>query len=121
MYRRWSKRGAARVRGFTLVEVLIVIAIISLMAAVTLPYYLRETPGEAVTRAANDLAQVVRLSRYRAISLKRQVYVDLEAGGKDRFYTAYVNLGDPIDVPAGTPVFPRRYGRSLPDNLPCLN
>lgn len=92
----------SRQRGVTLMEMLIVITIVGLMTAVAVPFYLRETPGEAVTRASHDLAQAIRVARYRAISLNRQVYVDLEAGGKDRFYTAYVNLGDPDDVPTGT-------------------
>ncbi len=92
-----------RWRGFTLVEMLIVLTIVGLMTAVVVPYYLRESPGEHTTRAAYEVAQAMRLARYRAISQNRAVYFDFEAGGKDAFYTAYVNLGNPGEVPTGAP------------------
>ncbi len=89
--------------GFSLVEILIVLTIVGLMTAVTVPFYLRETPGEQTTRAAYDLGRALRLARYRAITMNRQVYFHIEPGGKKAFYTAYVNQGDPGDIPTGKP------------------
>ncbi len=93
----------SRKRGFSLTEMLIVVTMIGLMTAIALPSFLRETPGEQVTRASHEVAQAMRLARFRAVSQNRAVYFDFEPGGKDAFYTAYVNLGDPGDVPTGTP------------------
>jgi prepilin-type N-terminal cleavage/methylation domain-containing protein len=88
--------------GFTLLELMIVITMIGVMTGVSAPYYLKERPARTTSNSAETLAQSMRLARFRAISLNRNVYVHFEPSGQKGFYTAYVNLGDPAKTPAGT-------------------
>jgi hypothetical protein len=44
----------------------------------------------------------MRLARFRAISMNREVYFHFEPGSTKGFATAYANLGSPGDVPTGT-------------------
>lgn len=94
-------RGGRSAAGFTLTELLITVAVLGILTGVSAPYVLRENPA-AASRAADTLAQSMRLARFRAISTDRQVYIHVEPNGIRNFYTAYVNLGDPAVVPTGT-------------------
>lgn len=97
-----SRHRCRRTSGFTLVEVLIVIVLIAVLSAMVAPTLARVTPGELASEGAEELAQAMRLARYRAVAMNRRVYFDLQPSGTPNFYTAYVNLGNPADVPTGT-------------------
>jgi prepilin-type N-terminal cleavage/methylation domain-containing protein len=101
--RKTSRRWYRETDGFTLAEVLIVILMISVLSAIVLPSLARVTPGELASEGVEELAQAMRLARYRAVAMNRRVYFDFQPSGTPNFYTAYVNLGNPSDVPTGTP------------------
>lgn len=91
-----------RTAGLTLAEMMIVLSVVGVLAAISVPYFLRETPAARASAAAEALAHSMRLARFRAITLNRAVYFRLEPSGVADFYTAYAHVG-PIDsVPQGT-------------------
>ena len=117
---RGAPRGVSPCRnrqkgGFTLVEVLIVILIIAVLSAVVAPTLARVSPAELASEGVEELAQAMRLARYRAVAMNRRVYFDFQPSGTPNFYTAYVNLGNPGDVPTGTPA------EISAANIPVLN
>lgn len=83
--------GHAQGRGFTLVELLVVMAIAGLMLAVTPPLISAALPGVELKAAARRTAGALRVTRERAISSGRdQVWqIDIEtqryqmAGGRE--------------------------------------
>jgi Tfp pilus assembly protein FimT len=81
---------------------LLVITLVSILSAVAFPYFLRQSPAARAGRAAEAVANSMRLARFRAISMNREVYFHFEPGSAKNFVTAYVNLGNPGDVPTGT-------------------
>ncbi len=113
--RKTNPRWCRQTGGFTLVEVLIVILMIGVLSALVAPTLARVTPAELASEGAEDLAQAMRLARYRAVAMNRRVYFDFQPSGTPNFYTAYVNLGDPADVPTGTPA------EITAANIPVLN
>ena len=70
-------RGAARARtaGLTLVELLVALAILSLVAAVVAPSFVRHPTGDALTTAAADVQAM--LARARQTALTRGIVVTL--------------------------------------------
>ncbi len=88
--------------GYSLFEMLLVVAVVSVLSAITVPYFLRESPTARAGRAAEAIANSMRLARFRAISMNRDVYFHFEPGPTKNFVTAYANLGNPGDVPTGT-------------------
>lgn len=103
MFGPWHDAERKRVGGgYSLLEMLLVVTVVSILSAVTFPYFLRESPAAAAGRAAEALANSMRLARFRAISMNREVYFHFEPGSAKNFVTAYANLGNPGDVPTGT-------------------
>jgi prepilin-type N-terminal cleavage/methylation domain-containing protein len=98
-----ARRVAGRARcGFTLIELMVVVTVLGILTGVSAPYMLREKPSVQAGKSAETLAQALRLARFRAISMNRDVYVRFQPSGIANFYTAYVNLGDPAVAPSGT-------------------
>lgn len=89
-------------RGFSVVEVLIVITMIGILTGISAPYVIKDSPSVKAGSAAETLAQAMRLARFRAVAMNREVYFQFQPNGAANFYTAYANLGDPASTPTGT-------------------
>lgn len=96
------RRASVGSAGFTLIELLTVVLLIGILATVSLPYLSREDAHTATSGAAERVALTLRQARFRAISLRKPVYVHFEPDGVEDYYTAYVDLDDPSTVPTGT-------------------
>ena len=77
-------------QGFTLIEMVIVLMIFGLMAAVTIPRAMRVSPRQQVHQAARQVMRDLEASRMRAISAKRVVRMSFYAS-KD-FYAAFMDV-----------------------------
>lgn len=79
----------AKERGFTIIEMVVVILMLGVVAAIVLPRSLKSTPTQEVDRAARQLTQDLELVRMRAIAAKRVARLEVDAD-KD-FYTAFMD------------------------------
>ncbi len=71
----------SRKRGFTLLELLVVLLIVSLLVAVVPPLFSGAVPGARLKAAAHDLGAALRLARNQSITrdMETQVHLNLEA------------------------------------------
>ncbi len=79
---------ARRRRGFTLVELMITIAVIGILGLVVTPGILKTIPAYRVNRAAKALATEMNLARMRAIA-KNHTHHVVFAGGTTQTITVY--------------------------------
>ncbi len=63
-------------QGFTLMELVIVIAITCLMAAITIPAYLSWKPGYVFRGAVSQLKQDINRAKLRAVEIRRQSRIE---------------------------------------------
>ena len=75
--------------GFTLMELMIVIAIIAILAAVVIPNFIGWLPERRLDAGAQEILQGLQKSRSRAIMLNRNVIVTFDAGTDS--FTAFVD------------------------------
>jgi general secretion pathway protein H len=73
--------GGERKRGFTLLELLVVLLIVSLLLALVPPLFSGAVPGAKLKAAARDLAVALRLARNQSIThnVETQVHLNLES------------------------------------------
>jgi prepilin-type N-terminal cleavage/methylation domain-containing protein len=112
MFRKLTTKRA----GFTLVEIMIVVAIIALLAAIAVPGFLRARKRSQASKVLNDL---------RLISSAMDQYA-IEAGKKSSDpidvtdWTKYIKKGTQLEV-TGADLFGELYGLQTVDSLPHVS
>jgi prepilin-type N-terminal cleavage/methylation domain-containing protein len=92
-----SRAEKNRLSGFTMIELMIIIVIIGIAAAMAVPSFFRSMPRIETRSAARGILNYVRLARSRAVSERCQfgVYIDVNGG-------QYVLFKDTINPPQET-------------------
>ncbi len=79
-------RGQSRA-GFTLVELMVVVAVIAILAAMSTPTLTRSMRRADARNSANEMAQLLRTARTQAMSRGEIVLLRLDAGSATAFAT----------------------------------
>jgi general secretion pathway protein H len=77
-YRHAQRRG----RGFTLLEILVVLTLIGLIAAVTIPTFSGGVSTTALKSAAREIAAGLRLARGQAIAQRTEATLELDVAAR---------------------------------------
>ena len=105
-----KKRG-----GFTLVEIMIVVAIIALLAAIAVPGFLRARKRSQATRILNDLRMIDSAVDQYAIETNRKT---ADAVGTTD-WTSYLKSGTVL-YNTGADLLGNAYGGQVVDTLPSV-
>jgi prepilin-type N-terminal cleavage/methylation domain-containing protein len=103
-----KKRG-----GFTLVEIMIVVAIIALLAAIAVPGFLRARKRSQATRILNDLRMIDSAVDQYAIETNRTTGFTVNVND----WTAYLKSGTML-YNTGNDLLGNVYGAQVVDTLP---
>jgi len=106
-------RTSRRKRGFTLVEIMIVVAIIALLAAIAVPGFLRARKRAQASRILNDLRLIDSAVDQYAIETNRST--GSTVGVTD--WTNYLKKGSVL-YNTGADLFGNAYGPQTVDSLP---
>ncbi len=102
-----------RRQGFTLVEIMIVVAIIALLASIAVPGFLRARKRSQASRIINDLRLIDSAIDQYAIENNKKTGDSV--GTAD--WTAYMKRGSTLYM-TGKDLFGNGYGPQSVDNLP---
>ena len=105
-----SKRG-----GFTLVEIMIVVAIIALLAAIAVPGFLRARKRSQATRILNDLRMIDSAVDQYAIETNRSTGNPVKVTD----WTNYLKRGSVL-YNTGNDLLGNAYGDQVVDSLPAV-
>jgi prepilin-type N-terminal cleavage/methylation domain-containing protein len=100
-------------KGFTLVEIMIVVAIIALLAAIAVPGFLRARKRSQASRILNDLRMIDSALDQYAIETNKKS--NDPVGTAD--WTTYVKKGSPL-YNTGSSLFGTSYGPQTVDLIP---
>lgn len=70
-----------RVKGFTLIELMVTIAVAAILIGIALPSFQTVSRNNAVRATTNDLISTINLARQQSLSMRTQVEVAPIAGG----------------------------------------
>jgi prepilin-type N-terminal cleavage/methylation domain-containing protein len=99
--------------GFTLVEIMIVVAIIALLAAIAVPGFLRARKRSQASRVLNDLRLIDSAVDQYAIENNKASGVAVNVSDWTKYLKAGTNL-----FTTGADIFGRTYGNQSVDSLP---
>jgi len=102
--------------GFTLVEIMIVVAIIALLAAIAVPGFLRARKRSQASRIVNDLRLIDAAVDQYAIETNK--VTGAAVGTAD--WTNYLKKGSAL-YNTGKDLFGNPYGQQTVDSLPKVN
>src|ERR1700686_2975377 len=102
-------------RGFTLVEIMIVVAIIALLAAIAVPGFLRARKRSQATRILNDLRLIDSAVDQYAIETNRSTGSAVNVSD----WTNYLKKGSQL-YNTGADLFGNPYGSQIVDSLPSV-
>ena len=108
-----NKLSSKRRGGFTLVEIMIVVAIIALLAAIAVPGFLRSRKRSQASKVLNDLRMIDAAMDQYAIETGK--ITGSPVGIAD--WTNYVKK-DSLLYASGTDIFGASYGSQTVDSLP---
>ena len=101
--------------GFTLVEIMIVVAIIALLAAIAVPGFLRARKRSQATKILNDLRMIDAAVDQYAIETNKASGTTVAVAS----WTGYLKAGTPL-YNTGKDLFGRDYGQQTVDTLPSV-
>jgi len=99
--------------GFTLVEIMIVVAIIALLAAIAVPGFLRARKRSQATRVLNDLRMIDAAVDQYAIETNKATGAVVNTAN----WTSYLKSGTVL-YNTGNDIFGNGYGAQSVDTLP---
>jgi prepilin-type N-terminal cleavage/methylation domain-containing protein len=99
--------------GFTLVEIMIVVAIIALLAAIAVPGFLRARKRSQASKILNDLRLIDAAVDQYAIENARSTGSTVEVADWTRYLKADTNL-----YATGKDLFDNAYGDQTVDSIP---
>jgi len=116
-----------RQKGFTLVEVIVVLLVVVILTGIAIPTYLSWIPGIRLKSAARDLYSNIQLARIQALKDNVTVPVRFETGGdfdpsNDIYY--YDTNSDGIYTPGEFRIFLNSYKNAVGfrvNNIPGIN
>jgi prepilin-type N-terminal cleavage/methylation domain-containing protein len=100
-------------KAFTLVEIMIVVAIIALLAAIAVPGFLRARKRSQATRILNDLRMIDSADDQYAIETNRTTGATVNVAD----WTNYVKKGSVL-YNTGTSILGSTYGQQTVDSIP---
>ena len=100
-------------RGFTLVEIMIVVAIIALLAAIAVPGFLRARKRSQASRILNDLRMIDAACDQYAIETNRSTGATVAVAD----WTNYVKKGTAL-YSTGNSLLGTAYGAQTVDSIP---
>ena len=101
--------------GFTLVEIMIVVAIIALLAAIAVPGFLRARKRSQASRIINDLRLIDSAVDQYAIENNKLTGVSVPVAA----WTQYMKINSSI-YNSGADLFKNAYGPQTVDTLPLV-
>jgi prepilin-type N-terminal cleavage/methylation domain-containing protein len=91
-----KKTGAIREAGFTLLEIMVVIAIISLLAAIAIPNYVKARGSSQANSCINNLRQIDSAAQQFALEQHKRTGQDINYPGD---LTPYIKLNANNSIP----------------------